>query len=353
MPSDPTMVFAQRGFSNLVQASKQYFTELEREASASNIWMISTRTRLANLEANQTSHTDQLSQVLELSRRADGKYQAVFDANASLREEQMGHFAQLKNRLSESEEAQQHKNRKAEERFETFEEKQSNRVISLGCKLKEVEEHNQDQLKELTKRIARAERKQKEELEDIRRIIASSEQDKTKQLDHILEQSKKQMDQMTEQNTQQLAQVSEKLEHMQTLTETQESTITDLEAQVQVHSEQIQYHQENEEILQQNFSTQMTEHREQTDSRIAAIEHSSEERLELFEKQLLERVRTADKQKSIRIRSLEKENGELKNQMEKFQKVIPLVFEELHELAEAVNAAEEDSEEVESAVEAS
>ena len=347
MPSDPTMVFAQRGFSNLVQASKQYFAELEREATSSNIWMISTRTRLANLETNQTSHTDQLSQMLELSRKVDGKYQAVFDANASLREEQKSHVTQLKNRLSESEEAQQHKNRIAEERFETFEEKQSNRVISLGCKLKDIEEHNQDQLKELTKRIARAERRQKEELEEVRRIIAASEQDKTKQIDDILEQNKKQMNQMTEQNTHHLDQISEKLDNMQTLTQTQESTITDLEAQVQVHGEEHKCHRENEEILQRNFGDQMTIHFEQTESRIKAIEQSSEERLERFERQLLERMRTADKQKSERIRFLEKENGELKFKIAKFENVMPALFKELKELSEAVNSAEESEEELE------
>jgi len=346
MTAEPLMVYAQ-SHSSLDQARNRYFAELERKTNSSDFWIYSMQKRLSNLETNYKSHAEQQSEILEISKSVDGKYQAVSDANASLREEQKNQFAQLKYRLSESEETQEHKNRKTEERFETFEEKQSNRVIALQCKLKDFEEHSEDQLKENAKRIARAERRHKEEFEDIRNTLVTLEEDKKKQLDQISEQNKKELDQMMEPNKQQLAEMSEKLDKLEVLTKTQESTITDLEFQVQLHAEELQRHRDNEEILQQNLSAQMTVQAEQTDCRLKAIEEASEERLERFERQLLERMRSVDKQKSERIRSVEKENSELRINMERFENVMPALFEEFRALREIVGVVEEDSEEAE------
>lgn len=337
IPTKPLVVSGQNEHSYLAQSRLHYLAALEQEASQNHIWMASMRKRLSNLETNSTGYAEQTTKLLELSRIADEKYQWLIDTNARNEEKQRTvtnkhkeRLSQMEQQISSLEDAQTNRGRILDEHFETFEEKQSNRVAKLEHTLKEFEEHVQDQLRGTTRRIARAEKKEQADVEDIRDTL-TSDLKKRKDLYQILGE-----------NREQSTKLSEKLKHLEALTASQETIITDLESRFQIESAELQRQKENEEAMWCSLQSQMTAHYEQTDLRIKAIEKSSEERLERFTKRLLERLHARDQLKSERIRSLEKETSEQKATIERFEMTIPAILEELSTLHEAILPAEEE-----------
>lgn len=335
MPSAPLMVFNQKPSLSFSQALAHLSAAWQADESMNIMSNDSIKQRLSHLESNHSSHAKQLGELLEISKNAEEKYQSMSKANASIEERQRQQFTTLEQQLSESSQARENAAHKAEARFETFEEKQANRVHRLDSKLKEVEENSQDQLKELRIRNARGEKRHKEDFEDIRDILGKSNEE-NKKLKEMIEQTKEQLSQM-----------SERVQKTEALVQTQETTITDLESQSQVHNEELQRFRENEETTRRNLTAQMTIHFEQTDARIKAIEQASEERFAQFERDLMVRMGNANRVNKERIKSLAKENAEMKTGLQRIEAVMPELFKNVFELQEKVFSEEEGEEEVE------
>jgi hypothetical protein len=337
IPSEPLMVYNQRGALSIDQAMMQLSAVLKGDSNSNQMWIENFKQRLSHLQMNHSSHAKQLGEVLEISKSVEEKYQSVFDANAAAEERQREHYTTLELQLSTANQTRENADRKAEARFETFEEKQSNKVIRLECKLKDVEENSQEQLKELRIRTTKGEKRHKEDFENIRDILGKSNEENKKLKDAV------------EQNKEQLAKISEQLQKTEAFVKTQESTITDLESQSQVHTEELQRHRENEEMTRRNFTAQMTVHFEQTDAQIRAIEQASEERLAQFERDMLRKVGKAHKQNKEHIQSLEKENAEMKTTLQKLEFVMPEIFKQFSEIQKKLfpEETEEEEEEIE------
>ncbi|CZR62088.1 uncharacterized protein PAC_11985 [Phialocephala subalpina] len=359
----PLTVFANKQQERSVKdIANELFSKLDGDTGMTSIRLSMIDSRLAAMNNKVNEQRGHFDKVLESSQKC----------NKDMKEK----LNMLSDVIKSTEEKCENQVRDFVKQVETSDFKNGEQLRTMSRRMMDLEGRCETKLSETNTRIARYNQRTLDQYDSTNERITKSElESKTK-----LEQLSSQINQLVKKNKSQdelIAKLDEVIAKFQSQAEEnrkdvqglqeqsqelevrikelerenkgQEDEIQDLLAQTQLHTEELQRQRDSEENFMKTIRDQMQAHFEQTDRTIKKLSTENEDRMELMEQQMFNRIKAIEDHSSKKIRSLEKKYVEQKENIDRFEIVVPTILEDarardeyLDELAKLITEPEEE-----------
>jgi len=215
---------------------------------------------------------------------------------------------------------------------------QSAQLVDMDHHLGELDATNQQHLEQLTESLSRSERETNGRVQQLEERVTTSNAANKDELERMAGQ----LALSVQRNIQQFDQMKERLRSLKEENEKKDESMHELEASVQLHSEQLTRQLDIEEELKKTFSAQMEALSRQMEERIHAMQNANEERIRLLERiqalesSTVERIQGVENEATERIRVLEEDNVRQIARTEKYEEIFPVIFKEINGLMDTI-----------------
>ncbi|RDL35674.1 uncharacterized protein BP5553_06286 [Venustampulla echinocandica] len=312
IPTEPLMVFAQKGQPDLETARAQYLHALQNDASSKAMHINVMQVRLASLERKLTAQGDHVAEILEVLKRNEEKYQSLSEQQSASESKHADHLTEIDSLLSWHATTQEGKIRELTKRLCSTE-KQKEVLLRLEYTITDIAEKSSGELEDFNRRLTRSEKQNKDELEVVQKSLDDLEYTSDAQASHLLD----------------------RIQTLEAATMHQNDHIHDLEAKFQLHSEKLDRQFASEKNLREDLRAQLTVHFAQTDARMKALEEKNEREMKRMQLQNTERISV-----------LERASRKQEHKTQGFEALIPAILEdamELRQYLETISGASQET----------